>query len=159
MQNFNVTKEISIALSNSQITALREMSRAKAALFLNINESQARKVVDAIKSGAIKEIEEVKVPAASAAKGYTPKDAATLDNTNSIGVFLRQKLDVITKLGENTVDAAYELATQEFGDELKERLPEGKKFSTFVKTKLRDAFGREGLVQVGSGKKAVWVRN
>lgn len=53
--NFRLTKSKSIVLSNEQIIFIRENSRAKIMKKLNVIESHARKMKDAIKSGALYE--------------------------------------------------------------------------------------------------------
>lgn len=54
MTTYNVTNTFAIELSNAQIDELAKMGRYAAMKFLGVNESRARKIIEAIKSGEIK---------------------------------------------------------------------------------------------------------
>lgn len=71
--NFALTKTTSISLNNDQIVALKDMGRYAVMKFLGINESQAKKVVAAVKDGVI--VVPAIVKAARVGKGKTVQQA------------------------------------------------------------------------------------
>lgn len=156
-QQFAVTKTKTIELTNDQIKELRGMSRTKAAVYLDINESQARKVIEAIRDGILVEVVVVKSATKKAAGVYVGRDVNTLDDTKSVGVFFRKNIDNIFE-NNMTLDQAFEKVTKMYMEEIEKRIPSNVTFNDFVRAKLRDAFGRCHIKKVGKGRNAVWVK-
>lgn len=161
MQLFNVTKNIAIELSNTQIAELREMSRTKAAAYLNIKESQARKIVEAIKSGELVEMVEVTTEFEYEGELEFVQLYPTTKNKRflnlSVGTFIRANIEQLVG-AKATVSEVFEriVNDKEARATIQGLIPDGKQFNTYVRAKIIDAMGREGYKRAGSGRNAVY---
>ncbi len=155
-QAFNVTKTTTITISNNEIVQARHMSRAKIMVLLSLNESQARKVKDAIKAGELVEVLENIEPAYQLTKS---NKADKIVRIAPMTAWLAEILPAIVT-AQMTAGEIYDVLNAKFGDEkLPSLIPSSNKkpVRSYISRKIIDGLKFINAVQEGKGVKGLWT--